>query len=76
MQRAVTVSLLLLALITFFLGLNLGKRIQQIDTPIYTTVVVTRIQVTKVITPTLSQVTEKPIPLTQILPNDTPEATP
>ncbi|MEK9179101.1 MAG: hypothetical protein AAB893_01395 [Patescibacteria group bacterium] len=34
MSRIVTILLLLLAIVTFFLGLRMGKYIQKIDTPV------------------------------------------
>lgn len=52
MQKTVIFSLLLLVLVAFFSGLNLGKKIQSVDTPVKT--VVTKIVVTRVYTPTVT----------------------
>lgn len=65
MMRLVNFSLVLLIIIAFFFGLNLGKRIQAIDTPIKT--VITKIIVTKIVTPTPSLKPTQPIVPTKTL---------
>lgn len=74
MHKAVIFSLILLSGVTFFLGLNWGKQVQKIDTPNQVTVYVTKIEITKIVTPTLTTtLVPTKSQITQI-PSDTPEA--
>ncbi|OGK64983.1 hypothetical protein A2313_02800 [Candidatus Roizmanbacteria bacterium RIFOXYB2_FULL_41_10] len=54
MQRFVYFSLFLLIILAFFFGLNLGKRVQEIDTPVKTKIAITKIMVTRIVTPTVT----------------------
>jgi len=74
MQKAVIFSLVLLSGITFFLGLNWGKQVQKIDTPNQVTVYVTRIEITKIVTPTSATTPTPTVRPTIETVNDTPEA--
>jgi len=73
MQKVVIFSLILLSGVTFFLGLNLGKQIEQIDSPIKATVYVTETEIIKIVTPTL-EITKKPTVIPTQTPSDIPEA--
>lgn len=66
MQKLLIFSLILLSGIMFFLGLNWGKHIERIDSPVQTKIEITKIIVTKIVTPTL-EITKKPnvLPTTQ-----------
>ena len=54
MQRFVYFSLFLLIILAFFLGLNWGKHVQEIDTPVKTKIAITKIMVTRIVTPTVT----------------------
>lgn len=74
MQKVVIFSLVLLSVVTFFLGLNWGKQVQKIDTPNQVTVYVTKIEITKIVTPTGATTLTPTVKPTVETVNDTPGA--